>query len=219
MWCIPEITPKFRERMYDILDLYAESYDPKRPVIGIDEKPKQLIEDGRKPIPMGPGRPERYDYEYARKGSANIFLAVEFKAGRRIPRVTSRRTKKDFAKYLKHLVDRAYPDAGMLRVVVDNLNTHNATAFYETYDAEEAERILNKIEFHYTPKHASWLNAAEIEIGVMDAECTGRRIGDKDRLSREVRAWATRRNKQKKKIEWRFTREKADEKLSKHYVT
>lgn len=219
MWCIPEITPDFRERMYDILDLYAEPYDPQRPVIGIDEKPKQLIEDARKPIPMRPGRPERYDYEYVRKGSANIFMAAEFKAGRRTTRVTSRRTKKDFAKFIKHLVERAYPDAEMLRVVVDNLNTHNETALYETYDAEEAERILKKVEFHYTPKHASWLNVAEIEIGVMDAECTGRRIGDKEILSRDVRAWMTRRNKQEKKINWRFTRQRADEKLSKYYVT
>lgn len=218
MWCIPEITPDFRERMYDVLDLYAEPHDPKRPVIGIDEKPKQLIEDGRKPIPMRSGKPERYDYEYVRKGNANIFMAAEFKAGRRTTRVTCRRTKKDFAKFIKHIVGRVYPDAEMLRVVVDNLNTHNRTALYETYDAEEAERILNKVEFHYTPPHASWLNVAEIEIGVMDAECTGKRIGDKEILSREVRAWANRRNKQKKKIDWRFTKEKADEKLSRHYV-
>jgi hypothetical protein len=219
MWCIPEITPEFRQRMYDILDLYAKPYDPKRPVIGLDEKPKQLIEDSRKPIPMRPGMPERYDYEYVRKGKANIFMAAEFKAGRRTTRVTTQRTKKDFARFVKHLVDRTYPDAEMLEVVVDNLNTHNETAFYDTYEAEEAERILNKIEFHYTPKHASWLNVAEIEISVMDAECTGRRIGDKDTLAKEVRAWMTRRNRQEKKIEWRFTRQKADEKLSKYYVT
>ncbi len=219
MWCIPKITLGFRMRMYDVLDLYAEPYDSKRPVIGLDEKPKQLIEDGRKPIPMRPGRAERYDYEYVRKGNANIFMAAEFKAGRRTTRVTTRRTKRDFAKFIRHLVDRAYPDAEMLRVVVDNLNTHNEKALYETYGAEEAERILNKVEFHYTPKHASWLNVAEIEIGVMDAECTGRRIGDKHLLAREVRAWTTRRNKQEKKIEWRFTKQRADERLSKYYVT
>jgi len=124
--------------MYDILDLYAKPYDPKRPVIGLDEKPKQLIEDSRKPIPMRPGMPERYDYEYVRKGNANIFMAVEFKAGRWTTRVTTQRTKKDFAKFVKHLVDRTYPDAEMLEVVVDNLNTHNETAFYKTYEAEEA---------------------------------------------------------------------------------
>ena len=219
MWCIPEITPEFRERMYDILDLYAKPYNPKMPVIGIDEKPKQLIEDSKKPIPMKPGKPERYDYEYIRRGTANIFMAVEFKAGRRTTRVTYRRAKRDFAKFIKHLVDRVYPDAEMLQLVVDNLNTHNKTAFYETYDAEEAERILSKLELHYTPIHASWLNVAEIEIGVMDAECTERRIRDKETLSKEVRAWMSRRNKQKKKIEWRFTKQKADEKLSKYYVT
>lgn len=218
MWCIPEITPEFRDRMYEILDLYEEPYDPKRPVIGIDEKPKQLVEDGKEQIPMRPGMVERYDYEYVRKGSANIFMAAEFKAGRRITRVTNQRTKRDFAKFVRHLVHRAYPDAEMLRVVVDNLNTHKRTAFYETYGAEEAEKILSRVEFHYTPKHASWLNVAEIEIGVMDAECTGRRIGDKDTLSKEVRAWASRRNRQEKKIDWRFTRQRADEKLSKYYV-
>jgi hypothetical protein len=218
MWCIPEITPEFRERMYDILDLYAEPYDPKRPVVGVDEKPKQLIEDSKKPIPMKPGRPERYDYEYIRKGNAHIFMAAEFKAGRRTTRVTYRRTKRDFAKFIKHLVDRVYPDVEILRLVVDNLNTHNKTAFYEVYHPEEAERILSQIEFHYTPIHASWLNVAEIEIGVMDAECTGRRIKDKETLSREVRAWTTRRNKQENKIDWRFTKQKADEKLSKYYV-
>ena len=205
--------------MYDVLDLYAELYDPKRPVVGIDEKPKQLIEDSRKPIPMKPGKPERYDHEYVRRGNANIFMAAEFKAGRRTTRVTSRRTKRDFAKFIKHLVDRAYPDAEILRLVVDNLNTHNETAFYEAYDVEEAERILSQIEFHYTPKHASWLNVAEIEIGVMDAECTDRRVKDKETLSKEVRAWTNRRNKQEKKIEWRFTKQRADEKLSKYYVT
>jgi len=218
-WCIPEITPEFRERMYNILDLCQEPYDPKRPLIGIDEKPKQLIEDSKKPIPMRPGKPVRYDYEYIRKGKANIFVAVEFKAGRRTTRVTSRRTKRDFAKFIKHLVDRVYPDVEILRLVVDNLNTHNETALYETYDTEEAARILRKIEFHYTPNHASWLNVAEIEIGAMDTECTGRRIKDKETLRKEVRAWTNRRNKQKKKIEWRFTKQKADDKLSKYYVT
>jgi len=218
MWCIPEITPEFRERMYDILDLYAEPYDPKKPVVGIDEKPKQLIEDSRKPIPMKPGSPERYDYEYIRNGTANIFMAVEFKAGRRTTKVTHQRTKRDFAKFTKHLIDRVYPDAAMLQLVVDNLNTHNETAFYETYDVEEAERILNRVEFHYTPKHASWLNVAEIEIGVMDTECTDRRIKNIVLLREEVRAWTKRRNREKKKINWKFTKEKADKKLSKYYV-
>ena len=132
-WCIPELTLEFVKRMYNILDLYEESYNPKRPLIGIDEKPKQLIEDSRKPIPMKPGKPERYDYEYIRRGNVNIFMAVEFKAGKRTVRVTYRRTKRDFAKFIKHLVDRVYRDADILQLVVDNLNTHNETAFYETY--------------------------------------------------------------------------------------
>lgn len=219
MWCISEINQEFRERMYDILDLYEKPYDPQNPVIGLDEKPKQLLDDKRKAIPMTPGHIEKYDHEYIRRGKANIFMAAEFKAGKRTTRVTSRRTKKDFAKFVKHLVDKTYPDAERLHFVLDNLNTHNESSFYEMYSQEEAECILDKIEFHYTPNHASWLNVAEIEIGVMDAECTRRRIPDKDLLRQEVMAWERKRNKQKKKIDWKFTRQKADEKLSKYYVT
>jgi hypothetical protein len=219
MWCISEIDQEFRERMYDLLDMYEEPYDPRRPEVCIDEKPKQLLGDSRAPIPMEPGHAAKHDYEYVRRGTANIFVAVEFKAGRRTTRVTSRRTKRDFAKFVKHLVDRVYPDAEVIRLVVDNLNTHNGSSFFETYPAEVAQRILDRIEFHYTPVHASWLNVAEIEIGVMDAECTGRRIPDKETLRREVSAWTNRRNRLKKKIEWKFTRQKADEKLSRYYVT
>ena len=204
--------------MYDILDLYAKPYDPKCPVIGLDEKPKQLLEDTRKAISMIPGHREKYDYEYVRNGNANIFMAVEFKAGKRTTRVTTRRTKRDFAKFVRHLVEKKYPDAERLHMVMDNLNTHNETAIHEMYGSEKAERILGKIEFHYSPPHASWLNVAEIEIGIMDAECTRRRIPDKETLRREVMAWEKIRNKQKKKINWRFTKQKADEKLSKYYV-
>lgn len=219
MWCISEIDQEFRERMYDLLDMYEEPYDPRGPEVCIDEKPKQLLGDSRAPVPMVPGHAARHDYEYVRRGTANIFMAVEFKAGRRTTRVTSRRTKRDFAKFVKHLVDKVYPNAERIRLVVDNLNTHNGSAFFETYAPEEAQRILDRIEFHYTPIHASWLNVAEIEIGVMDAECTGRRIPDKETLRREVSAWTNRRNRLKKKIEWKFTRQKADEKLSRYYVT
>ena len=141
--------------MYDNLDLYEEPYDPKRPVIGMDEKSKQLIEDSRKSIPMKPGSPEKYDYEYIRKGKVNIFVAVEPKAGKRVIKVTDRRTKMDFAYFIKYLVDLEYSDVEILRIVLDNLNTHFESSFYETFDKEEAERILSKIEFHYTPKHAS----------------------------------------------------------------
>jgi hypothetical protein len=219
MWCISEINQEFRERMYDILDLYEVHYDPQNPVIGLDEKPKQLLEDKRKAIPMTPGHSEKYDHEYIRQGNANIFMAVEFKAGKRTTRITSRRTKRDFAKFVKHLVDKVYPNVERLHFVLDNLNTHNESSFYEMYSPEEAERILDKIEFHYTPFHASWLNVAEIEIGVMDTECTKRRIPYKEILRQEVMAWTTSRNKHKKKIEWKFTKQKADEKLSKYYVT
>ena len=218
MWCISEINQEFRERMYDVLDLYEKPYDPRNPVIGLDEKPKQLLEDKRKTIPMKPGNIEKYDSEYIRRGKANIFMAAEFKAGKRTARVTSQRTKKDFAKFVKHLVDKVYPNAEQLHLVLDNLNTHNESSFYEMYDKEEAERILAKIKFHYTPKHASWLNVAEVEIGVMDAECTRRRIPDKNLLRQEITAWERKRNKQKKKINWKFTTRKADEKLSKYYV-
>ena len=204
--------------MFDILDLYEKPYDPGYPVIGLDEKPKQLLEDKRKTIQMIPGHREKYDYEYVRQGNDNIFMAVEFKAGRRTTRVTSRRTKRDFAKFVRHLVDRIYPNAKRLQLVLDNLNTHNESAFYEMYGPEEAERILSKINFHYTPVHASWLNVAEIEIGVMDTECTRRRIPNKEILRQEVMAWERKRNERKMKINWRFTKQKADEKLSKYYV-
>ena len=218
MWCIQTIDAPFRTCMYDVLDLYEEPYDPKRPLVNLDEKPKQLLGEKRVPIPMKPGSPEKYDYEYIRNGTANIFIAVEFKAGKRVTLVTKRRTRKDFALFVKMLIDKEYPYVEAIRLVVDNLNTHNEKSFYETFTNDEAERILSKIEFHYTPKHASWLNAAEIEINVMDIECTGRRIGDMERLTREVTAWTRRRNNGKKKINWKFTKDRADKKLSKYYI-
>ena len=218
MWCIQIIDAAFRTCMYDVLDLYEEPYDPKRPLVNLDEKPKQLLGEKRVSIPIKCGSPEKYDYEYVRNDTANIFMAVEFKAGKRVTQVTKRRTMKDFALFVRMLVDVEYPDVEVVRLVTDNLNTHKKKAFYETFSKEEAERILSKIEFHYTPKHASWLNTAEIEINVMDIECTGRRIGDMDTLTREVAAWTKRRNDQKKKINWKFTKELADKKLSKYYV-
>lgn len=218
MWCISEINQQFRERMYDILDLYEKPFDKGHPVIGFDEKPKQLLEDKRKSIPMTPGHCEKYDHQYIRRGNANIFMAVEFKAGKRTTRVTSRRTKRDFAKFMRHLIDRVYPDAEKIHLVLDNLNTHKKSAIYEMYGLEEGDRLISKIEFHYTPVHASWLNVAEIEIGVMDTECTTRRIPEKEILRQEVMAWERYRNKHKCRIDWKFTREKADKKLSKYYV-
>ncbi|AKB18607.1 Mobile element protein [Methanosarcina sp. WWM596] len=219
MWCIKTIDSEYRKRMYDVLDLYEEDYDPKRPIVCLDEKPKQLIEDKITPILMKPGSPEKYDYEYIRNGTANIFMAVEFKAGKRITQVTERRTMIDFAQFMKDLVIEEYSKAEVIRLVTDNLNIHKEKSFYETFSEEEAKKILEKIEFHYTPKHASWLNAAEIEINVMDTQCTKRRIPDIKTLSKEVDAWMQRRNKNKKKINWKFTKKNADEKLSKHYVS
>ena len=204
--------------MYDILDLYGQPYDPARPVIGLDEKPKQLISEKRKPIPLKPGSVEKYDYEYKRCGTANIFMSVEPKGGKRFTKVTKHRTRKDFAFYLQTLLKK-YTKADTLRIVVDNLNTHKASAVTEMLDQNAASQVLRKVEFHYTPTHASWLNVAEIEIGIMDAECTGRRVKDIELLTKEVKAWATRRNKQKKKINWLFTRKDADKKLAKHYVS
>lgn len=219
MWCIGKITPEYRERMYDILDLYQEPYDPTKPLIGIDEKPKQLLGEKRNPLPMKPGRIERYDYEYIRNGKANIFMAVEPKGGKRYTKVTYQRTKKDFALFVKELIDKKYSQHKKIRVVVDNLNTHNGSSFYETFNKKEAQRILKKIEFHYTPKHASWLNVAEIEIGVMDAQCTNRRINNIEKLKDEVNAWTRERNKKKIRINWKFTKDDADKKLEKYYVT
>jgi len=217
MWCIQEIDTEYRNRMYDILDLYEEPYDPKKPVVAVDEKPKQLLGEKRKPISIKPGKPERYDYGYIRNGNANIFMATEFKAGKRFVKVTDRRTKQDFATFMRELVNQ-YPNASKIQIVLDNLNTHFKTAFYETFPKKEAKQILQKIKFHYTPKHASWLNAAEIEIGAMDTECTARRIPNKETLTRELQTWMNNRNQQQKKINWRFTKKDADKKLSKQYV-
>jgi hypothetical protein len=218
MWCIAKIDAEYRKRMYDVLDLYEEEYDPKRPVICFDEKPKQLLSDNRKSIPMKKGSPEKYDYEYKRNGKSNIFVAVDFKGGKRDVMVTDRRTKNDFALYMKHLLKNTFADAEKLRIVLDNLNTHTEKSIKETFDEKEAKEILNKIEFHYTPKHASWLNIAEIEINVMDIECTGRRISDKKTLIKETRAWCCERNEKQSKISWNFTKKDADKKLSKYYT-
>lgn len=220
MWCIGKITAVYRNRMYDLLDLYAEEYDPKRPVICTDEKSKQLLQSKKDPIPMRKGQDERYDYEYKRNGTRNIFVAVEPKAGWRKAAPTRHRKKPDFARFVRDLVNNPrYRDVDKIRLVLDNLNTHFAASLYETFPKKEAKRILSKIEFHYTPTHASWLNMAEIELNIMDRECLGgRRIPDEAALTRELKAWQKRRNKAKRTIEWKFTRQEADRKLGKHYV-
>lgn len=217
MWCISSITTEYRGRMYNLLDLYESEYNPQYPVICVDEKSKQLLEDVRKPIAMKPGSPQKYDGEYKRMGTQNIFVAIEPLAGIRYIKVTDQRKKADFAHYIKELV-YLYPKAKKIQLVTDNLNTHFESSFYETFTEKEAKNILSKIEFHYTPKHGSWLNMAEIEINIMTKECLERRIGQKEILKREIAAWTKQRNKERKKINWTFTKKKADEKLSKYYV-
>jgi len=204
--------------MYKLLDLYATAYDEDYPVVCMDEKSKQLIIDIRKTIPLKPGSLEKYDYEYKRNGTRNIFVAVEALAGKRKIKVTQTRKKGDFAHFIKEVIDQDYPQAKKVRLVLDNLNTHFSSSFYETFSKEEAERILGKIDFYYTPKHGSWLNMAEIEINMMDRECLARRIGEAEKLINEINDWTENRNEIKKKIYWKFTKQDADEKLAKHYV-
>lgn len=219
MWCITEITPEYRRRMYRILDLYAKPLDHERPVVCFDEKSKQLLEDSRCTIPMKPGSPAKYDYEYKRKGTCNIFVAVEPKAGKHFLQVTDHRTKTDFAHFIKNLVCVQYADAKYVKIVLDNLNTHFPKSILETFPEAEARKLLRRIRFVYTPKHASWLNMAEIEINLLEQECLKRNIGSKEILIDETGAWSNKNNMIKRKINWSFTRHKADKKLANYYVT
>jgi hypothetical protein len=219
MWCIARITAEYRERMYDLLGLYAKPYDPAEPVVCLDEKSKQLLEQTRQPIPVAPGKIAKEDYEYRRAGTRNVFVAVEPKAGHREVQVTARRTKLDFVTFVQYLAAEVYAQARKIHLVLDNLNTHFRASFEEALGLEAAALFLSRLEFHYTPKHASWLNMAEIEIGIMERQCTGQRIGDEARLTAELLAWKQRRNGEERKIDWKFTRQDADKKLSHHYVT
>ena len=186
MWCIPQVDGEYVARMEDVLDLYAEAPDPSRPVVCFDESPVQLIGEVRQPIPARPGRLERYDYEYRRNGTANLFVLLDVHRPWRKVKLTERRTAKDYAQCMRDLVDIHYPDAEIIRVVQDNLSTHSAGALYQTFPPAEARRILRRIKFHYTPKHASWLNMVEIEIGVLRGQCLARRIDDPKQLRREI---------------------------------
>jgi len=219
MWCIGRITEEYRERMYDVLGLYAKAYDAAEPVICLDEKSKQLLEHTRKALPTAPGQIAKEDYEYRRAGTRNLFVAVEPQAGHREVAVTQRRTKRDFVEFVWHLVQEVYAQARLIHLVLDNLNTHFRASFEEVLGLEAASAFLARVRFHYTPKHASWLNMAEIEIGILDRQCTGRRIGEEARLRSEVLAWEQGRNQARCRIEWKFTRQDADQKLSRHYVT
>lgn len=219
MWCITEITKEYRKRMYRLLALYKKPYNPEYPVVCFDEKSKQLLEDSRTPIPMKPGSVMKYDYEYRRHGTCNIFVAVEPKAGQHHIQVTDTRTRTDFARFMKWLIDKKYRKAKKVMIVLDNLNTHFEKSFYETFSIEECERLLKKIKFIYTPKHASWLNMAEIEINLLDHECLGRNIGNREYLENQVAAWTNQNNLDQRRIFWSFTKYKADKKLSKYYVS
>lgn len=188
MWCIPKVDADYVARMEDVLDLYAEASDQKRPVVCFDESPIQLIGEARQPVAAAPGLPERVDYEYRRNGTANLFVAVDAHRPWRNVRVTERRTADDFALAMRDLVDLHFPTAEKIRVVLDNLSTHTPAALYAAFPAEEARRLLRRIEFHYTPKHASWLNMVEIEIGVLRGQCLDRRIDSYDRLVAETAA-------------------------------
>jgi transposase len=216
MWCIPNVTPEFVARMEDVLDLYAEE-DPAHPVVCFDETPTQLIGETRKPLPAKPGETAIYDFEYRRNGTANIFVFVDAHAPWRHVKVTARRTNVDFAECMRDLVDLHYPNAPLIRVVLDNLSTHHAGALYEAFPAPEARRIVRRLEFHYTPKHGSWLNMAEIEIGVLTSQCLDRRIPDRQTLSRETAAWKRGRNEAKARINWMFRVDHARAKLGKVY--
>jgi len=217
MWCIPRVDGEYVARMEDVLDLYAEAPDPERPVVCFDESPVQLTGEVREPIPPEPGRLERYDYEYRRNGTANLFVFLDAHRPWRKVKVTARRTAKDYAQCMRELVDVDYPKATCIRVVQDNLSTHSAGSLYETFPPAEANRILRRLEFHYTPKHASWLNMVEIEIGVLQGQCLDRRIDHPNRLSREIAAWQKQRNQARHQIKWMFTTDKARNKLGRAY--
>jgi transposase len=217
MWCIPKIDGAYVARMENVLDLYAEPPDPKYPVVCLDESPVQLIGEVREPIAAAPGQIERVDYEYRRCGTVNLFVAVDAHRPWRKVSVTQQRTAQDYAERLRELVDVDYPGATCIRVVQDNLSTHTPGALYEAFPAPEAHRLLERLEFHYTPKHASWLNMVEIEIGVLKGQCLDRRIDDRVELEREIAAWQRRRNAAGARVKWMFTTEKARAKMGRAY--
>ena len=203
--------------MEDVLDLYSEAYDAQRPTVCFDEKSYQLVSEKRLPIPAAPGRAQRYDYEYKREGTRNLFVFLEPQAGWRHIAVTERRTKLDFAEQMRWLVEEHYPAAFRIRVVLDQLNTHKLSVLYEAFKPERARAIARKLEFHYTPKHGSWLNMAEIELSVLARQCLRPRIGSEAALVREVAAYERRRNAAKATVEWRFSAPKARVKLKRLY--
>jgi hypothetical protein len=203
--------------MEDVLDLYAEPYDPRRPVVCFDERPYPLLADVQEPLPMEARQPQRVDYEYKRRGCCNLFLIFQPLRGWREVHGTERRTGEDLAQQIKWLVDEVFPEAEVIRVVLDNLNTHTPAVLYQTFPPEEARRLTRKLEFHYTPKHGSWLNMTEIEFSILARQCLDRRLPDIESVRREVEAWAKARNEARATVEWRFTTANARLKFHRFY--
>jgi len=203
--------------MEDVLDLYHRPFNPRRPLVCIDELPKQLVSETRVPLPPRPGQPARYDYEYRREGVANLFLISEPLVAWRAVQVTERRTAVDFAEVLRFVVEDLHPDAERVALVVDNLNTHGPWCLYEAFEPERARAIAAKLEWHYTPKHGSWLNVAEVELAALSKQCLDRRIGSREELARAVAAWEEGRNEREVGVQWRFTTADARIKLSQLY--
>jgi hypothetical protein len=218
MWCIGELTQEYRQRMYHLLALYEQPFDAREPVVCIDEKSLQLIAHSRAPLPMSPRTPAKDDYEYVRNGVTNLFVAVEPKAGHREVSVTEHRGKPDFVTFVSDLLQGTYAAAKRVHLVLDNLNIHFRKSFEDVLGVRAAAKLLRRVEFHHTPKHASWLNMAEIEIGILTRQCLDRRLPDRATLGSEVAAWQRDRNDRRRTIEWKFTRQDADRKLARHYV-
>ncbi|WP_224747096.1 IS630 family transposase [Pelovirga terrestris] len=217
-WKIPpQGSAAFVAAMEDILEVYHLPYDPDYPVVCMDESSKQLIGEVHTPIPCKPGQPKRMDDEYVRHGVAEIFMEVEPLAGRRHVAITERRTRKDWAQQIKQMLDERYPEAIQVRLVMDNLNTHNIASLYETFEPKEARRLAERLDIHYTPKHGSWLNMAEIELSVLKGQCLNRRIAEMVTMQAEVAAWESHRNSKTKKINWQFTTADARIKLTRLY--
>src|SRR5580700_3441143 len=217
MWCIPQVDGEYVARMEDVLDLYAEAPDPKRPVVCFDESPTQLIGEVRQPIPARPGQLERYDCEYKRNGTVNLFVFLDVHRPWRKVKVTDSRAAVDFAACMRELANVHFPKAERIRVVLDNLSTHSVGALYQAFPPDEARRLVRRLEFHYVPKHASWLNMVEIEIGVLRSQCLDRRIDSHERLVSEIAAWERQRNASGVQIKWMFTTAKARAKMGRAY--
>lgn len=213
----PEQNAEFVARMEDVLEVYQRPYDPKRPVVCLDEQPTQLIGETRRAIPQQPGRPQRYDYEYERLGTAVNFMLTEPLGGWRKVNVRRSKTAIDTAEEIKELLDIDYPHAEKVVLVWDNLNTHTPASLYKAFEPVEARRLLDRLEIHYTPKHGSWLDVAEIELSVFTKQCLGRRIADFETLQREAKAWADERNATQSGVDWQFTNDKARVKLKRLY--